>query len=503
MPSGNSLTLPTPANVSPLRIIEDASKSPTNSNNLRSAKKPIAAALNVLIQNTTSICNIRFRYLSEPAAPATSFGENGVKIAAYVGAISTESNKVPKNCTKPLCLVENEFGKVWQLQENQATNDWRASYLNELGKIGNGVNASIVCFQEFAFPYTATKNLSAEAKDFRKKVRDQLQHSDRFIMLGSHHYQDDSAASHSLCNNGVVHTGTKHDVTSTEQHIQNQLSKTLGNPGKIAELEDVEANVELLKSNDNRQLSLKKKLGDHVLEAGSYSDFLKKRLQTKFKNQEQELKAFRPIVQDVFQYFDSFELDETELQVEIQKNTPALKLKEGIFKLGMHNVDVFATKHGVIAVLICHDVFDPSLLLRAAKVNLDSLQSGRNLVHPKIDLFLVPSFNSSSKFLDACAALSFLAESTVLYTNSYQKTDETKSALFINGTSVEDWHTEYKKNSGEDGATKEVIGNFEQYNLDASFLKFTGLMSGRVGDFRISPIELPNFTEPSPDKSAS
>ena len=117
---------------------------------------------------------------------------------------------------------------------------------------------------------------------------------------------------------------------------------------------------------------------------------------------------------------------------DVKKRTPASKAGELL--TGLHGIDmeVFNTPLGKLAVVICSDAYDPSIVLEffARSTSGDS----------KRDIIIIPSYNTSIKLTYMCQLLSLVSESVVILVDACSfcsnNTVFDKSDAWIYGISV-------------------------------------------------------------------
>jgi hypothetical protein len=119
-----------------------------------------------------------------------------------------------------------------------------------------------------------------------------------------------------------------------------------------------------------------------------------------------------------FQYFDSMHVPDSHHQF-VLKQSPARKIGEHIDSHGLFDLNIYVTNQGVVSVLICYDAYDPDIILSAIRLNLDKEGRKSKFMHPKVDMFFVPSFNPSPKLVKMCQLLSREAGAIVVYLNSH------------------------------------------------------------------------------------
>ena len=124
--------------------------------------------------------------------------------------------------------------------------------------------------------------------------------------------------------------------------------------------------------------------------------------------------------------------------VYIRKKSPARKLGEYIDVTGKYELDVFVTRLGVAAVLICYDAFDPSIFLSAVRMFYESTEQKGGFIHQSIDIFFIPAFNRSQKFVEMCRVLSLETNSVVVYVSGDERC-AVKSDVFVCGHRCQTW----------------------------------------------------------------
>ena len=95
------------------------------------------------------------------------------------------------------------------------------------------------------------------------------------------------------------------------------------------------------------------------------------------------------------------------------KRAPSISLMERIFSPDSAVLPVYRTPFCNFGLLICSDAFDTQILFSFLRQN--------SLRHHRAQVILIPSFNKSDLFYDACRYLSYLANATVVVLNSYSK----------------------------------------------------------------------------------
>lgn len=97
-----------------------------------------------------------------------------------------------------------------------------------------------------------------------------------------------------------------------------------------------------------------------------------------------------------------------------KKRTPSTQMGERIFTPPDPKMLGFKTPFGSISTLICADVFDMRVVVSHLRRN--AYDVGR------IENIIVPSYNHSNNFIDACRYLSYFANTLVTYINSSKYT---------------------------------------------------------------------------------
>lgn len=117
------------------------------------------------------------------------------------------------------------------------------------------------------------------------------------------------------------------------------------------------------------------------------------------------------------------------------KMTSAVRAFELIRIPPNRQIRYYQTKHGFFAVLICIDIYDPSLIFRLIMKN--HLYSGEE----KIDFVFVPSFtaNDAPKLAKACQDLSYASATLVVYVNC--SADTPRHAAYLAGEEVTESNT--------------------------------------------------------------
>jgi hypothetical protein len=112
------------------------------------------------------------------------------------------------------------------------------------------------------------------------------------------------------------------------------------------------------------------------------------------------------------------------------KMTSAVRAFELIRIPPNRHLRYYQTQHGLFAVLICIDVYDPSLIFRLMMKN--HLYSGEE----KIDFVFVPSFtsNDAQKLAEACKDLSYATATLVVYVNCSE--DMPRHVIYLAGEEV-------------------------------------------------------------------
>lgn len=105
------------------------------------------------------------------------------------------------------------------------------------------------------------------------------------------------------------------------------------------------------------------------------------------------------------------------------KRSPSISLMERIFSPESEVLPVYMTPFCNFGMLICSDAFDTQILFSFLRQN--------SVRHHRAQVILIPSFNKSDLFYDACRYLSYLANATVIVLNSYSKPRFPEPALRV------------------------------------------------------------------------
>jgi len=105
------------------------------------------------------------------------------------------------------------------------------------------------------------------------------------------------------------------------------------------------------------------------------------------------------------------------------KRAPSISLMERIFSPESEMLPVYMTPFCNFGLLICSDAFDTQILFSFLRQN--------SLRHHRAQVILIPSFNKSDLFYDACRYLSYLSNATVIVLNSYSKPRFPEPALRV------------------------------------------------------------------------
>lgn len=129
-------------------------------------------------------------------------------------------------------------------------------------------------------------------------------------------------------------------------------------------------------------------------------------------------------------------LDQDEIKYEVDKANSAKKAGELLSVCDKPQVKVFETILGKIAILICVDIFNPSIVLSV-------LNSRSSTPDKPFDYILVPAYNFSPKLYYSCQVLSLLCNTTVLLVDSCSETSgkskvkkEKQVTVFISGRDI-------------------------------------------------------------------
>lgn len=172
-------------------------------------------------------------------------------------------------------------------------------------------------------------------------------------------------------------------------------------------------------------------------------------------------KAAYDIIDSAFDFHDSLvfqdRLHSPKHQFLVYKQNAAKKLSEYLDRREQAKFNVYVTEKGVVAVLICYDAYDPATFLSAMRIQGERREN--RLKFPKIDIFLIPAYNSSSKFVEMCQLLSLATKSIVVYCtgHAHVKVDD-RIRVFIDGIDAL-----YRKGADEKIVSRSGLGPEHEY----------------------------------------
>lgn len=154
----------------------------------------------------------------------------------------------------------------------------------------------------------------------------------------------------------------------------------------------------------------------------------------------------RIFVNDAIKTFENLEIEEP---IKHKKLSPAEHADEAISTPESPRVTYYDTVMGRIAVLICVDAYNPTVLM--------SLLGNRaTRGHEQIDYVLVPAYNDSPKLYYSCQVLSLVSGSVVMLVDACSKSSKdakpAETAIFIHGRLFSDLVT--------DDALDEPVGEY-------------------------------------------
>lgn len=115
-----------------------------------------------------------------------------------------------------------------------------------------------------------------------------------------------------------------------------------------------------------------------------------------------------------------------------KKCVSAEKMGERLTDLGAPEINYYSTDLGAIALLICVDAHNPSLI--ATMINNRQITA-----HNKIDYVIVPAYNTSHKMYYSCQVLSLLTKSIVILVDACSVGKKpTQTELFYRGVAFND-----------------------------------------------------------------
>lgn len=156
-----------------------------------------------------------------------------------------------------------------------------------------------------------------------------------------------------------------------------------------------------------------------------------------------------------------------------KKIIPAAKVGERLTAPDGIIAQYYDTKLGRIAVLICVDAYNPTLMFSLFDPKLRQRGGAGEKDSDRLDFILVPAYNFSPKLYYSCQVLSLLCKCTVLLVdacNNWSENGELKChevELFFNGRSIDDRLRE----SGEVGSSVANDEHLKIWRLKRNFLR--------------------------------
>lgn len=127
--------------------------------------------------------------------------------------------------------------------------------------------------------------------------------------------------------------------------------------------------------------------------------------------------------------------------ITLRKRMSAKTMGEILTPLPNTNLRTYNTTFGRIAILICIDVYAPSVWLSISRYNAMNPNS-------PIEYVFVPSYNRSPKLLAHCQSLSYIANTVVIYVNSLKRASHPAQEIFFAGFTLSKW-ADYKKGDSD------------------------------------------------------
>jgi hypothetical protein len=401
--------------------------------NLANAHKASSEAYSRLVRATADICTPKYHYYCDDAdarlpgelvvvanTRKVPIRDNEIfRIGSVEGAL--EAASVPGKGPAALRFVPiaGRDGKKAQAQ-------WKTAVREDFDTIQKACpDANYVCMPEFGFPFGLSYHKSIDVPESDTDWR-WLQGSaalkSRFVCLGSAHrsyYRSTFLGSMQYENVAVVYpSGTDSSKDPKDVFIAKRDSLT-----GVALVEGVNLHIQVGRGItahfENTEITATRRAD---LSAPAVSEIEPARLR---------------FAKEAFDFFD-MTADAGKPPIYIRKKSPARKLGEYIDAGGKYEIDVFVTKLGVTAVLICYDAFDPSIFLSAVRMYHESSEQDGGFIHQAIDIFFIPAFNRSQKFVEMCQVLSLETNSIVVYVSGDHRC-QVKSDVFVCGQSCETW----------------------------------------------------------------
>jgi hypothetical protein len=412
------------------------------------ALRAASDAYSQLIRATADICSPRYHYYCDDIK--AKLPDDEIVVVANTRKVPIKDNALFKTGSATGALearaVEDrgpdavQFVPIKGRSREEAISTWKEGIRTDLQQIERHFpEARYVCLSEFGFPFALDYKEAMEIPPDLDRDWEWLKEaniiSSRFVCMGSAHrsfFRSASSEDVQYENIAVVFPYGKKRSKHPNKIFEQKLA-SLPEQSKIDGVEFAnqfgERGITATFKSDRYAATRRADLSGP--KAASID-----RLKVRF-------------AKDAFDFYDST-ADQAHPPVYIRKKSPARKLGEYIDANGKIELDVFVTELGVVAVLICYDAFDPTIFLSAVRMYLESLERNGGFVHQAIDIFFIPAFNRSQKFVDMCQTLSRETNSIVVYVSGDDRC-EVKSNVFVCGQSCELWA---EKMSDDDEASR-------------------------------------------------
>lgn len=394
--------------------------------------KASSDAYGQLVRATADICSPRYHYFcddSEAKLPKQ------LVVVANTRRIPIRDNDLNKNGALHAVAVEGKSPGAMRLAQVEGRHKaeemaaWKDSLHEDFKRIEQlKPRPNYVCIPEFGFPFglehQETMTIPFDADDDWKWLQGTEYLGARFVCLGSAHrqfFRTQDRQDMQYENVAVVYPNGKlqsHDAKKVFERKRDDLAS-------VSEVMGVRFTKQ---ASQSRGISAYFKEEDTLVTLRSQL--------SEPENADIDKSKIR-FVKNAFDFYDST-ADAGSPPVYIRKKCPARKLGEYIDAEGKIELDVFVTEFGVVAVLICYDAFEPSIFLSAVRMYYESLSREDNFYHQSIDLFFIPSFNKSEKFVNMCQILSRESNSTVVYVSGDDRCS-VKSRVFVCGEVCSLW----------------------------------------------------------------
>jgi hypothetical protein len=428
-------------------MTEDTDSTDWPGENLANAHKAASEAYSRLVHATADICTPRYHYYCDDVEARlpdelvvvantrrVPIRDNEVfRIGSGEGALEAE----PVPGKGPAAL---RFVPIRGSDGKKALVQWKAAVRDDLDQIQKTCpEANYICMSEFGFPFGLSHHTSIDVPDSDsdwKWLQSSAVLTSRFVCLGSAHrsyYRSrfvPTRASMQYENVAVVYPSGTDPSTEPKEIFLTKRDRLTG----VALVDGV---------------SLVPQVGRGITARFEGTEIVATR---RADLSAPACAAIEParlkFAKEAFDFFD-MTAESREPPVYLRKKSPARKLGEYIDANGKYELDVFVTNLGVTAVLICYDAFDPSIFLSAVRMYYDSLEQEGGFIHQAVDIFFVPAFNRSQKFVEMCKVLSLETNSIVVYVSGDDRC-RVKSDVFVCGQSCETWAKGMAKDQGHD-----------------------------------------------------